>query len=367
MLKQFTVKSILLLILFFCITALHTNEKTVFLTGAAGFIGSNFLQYMFDKYPSYNFLVLDSLTYAGSLDNIPEVIRESPRFSFFHGSVTDKQLVDTLMPQAHFVVHFAAETHVARSIYDSSNFFETDILGTKVLLDSLIQHKNVERFIHISTSEVCGSAKTTPMDEEHPINPQSPYAAAKAGADRLVYAYQCTYDIPTVIIRPFNNYGPQQHLEKMIPRFIHSAMCGLPLTIHGDGCQTRDWLYVTDTCRALDKILHHGDFNTIKNQIIHIGTGEETSVLAIAQCILGMFDVPESQIAFITDRPGQVDCHISSTKKSRDLLDWQPTVSLEEGLRSTVQWYKNNPEWCSKRESMKLVPIFTKQNIIEMH
>ena len=195
-----------------------SSPKTVLLTGAAGFIGSNFLKYMFDKYPTYTFLVLDALTYAGSLDNIPAYIHDSSRFKFFYGSVTNSRLVDLLMKQSHFVVHFAAESHVTRSICDSAIFFDTDVIGTRVLLESLVLHKNVERFIHISTSEVCGTAEIIPMDEDHPIKPRSPYAAAKAGADRMVYAYQCTYDIPTVIIRPFKNYGPNQHLEKVIPR-----------------------------------------------------------------------------------------------------------------------------------------------------
>lgn len=356
-----------LLILFFCI-GVHQHaignledlsvEKTVLLTGAAGFIGSNFLKYMFDKYPSYQFFVLDALTYAGSMDNIPWYIKSSSRFKFFYGSVTNQRLVDFLMAKVDLVVHFAAESHVTRSIYDSAVFFETDVIGTRVLLDSLLSHKNVERFIHISTSEVCGTAETVPMAEDHPINPRSPYAAAKAGADRLVYSYQCTYDIPTVIIRPFNNYGPQQHLEKMIPRFITSAIKGEPLTIHGDGLQSRDWMHVKDTCRALDKVLHNKNFDEIKNQVIHIGTGLDTSVLDIATAILKIFNLSQESLKWVADRPGQVLRHISSTQKAKNLLNWEASISLEEGIRSVVEWYKDNKEWWIKREMMQLVTFF---------
>jgi dTDP-glucose 4,6-dehydratase len=232
------------------------------------------------------------------------------------------------------------------------------------MLDSLVRHKNVERFIHISTSEVCGTAETIPMDEHHPIKPRSPYAAAKAGADRLVYAYQCTYDIPTIIIRLFNNYGPQQHLEKMIPRFITSALKGEPLTIHGTGLQTRDWMHVDDTSKALDTILHHDNFDQIKNELIHIGTGKETSVLEIAQSILKIFDLPETMLTFVPDRPGQVLCHISSKDKAKQLLNWEPTISLNEGLRNTIEWYRNHHKWCETREMMQKVSISVAANIV---
>jgi dTDP-glucose 4,6-dehydratase len=225
------------------------------------------------------------------------------------------------------------------------------------MIDSLLLHKNVERFIHISTSEVCGTAEIVPMDEEHPIKPRSPYAAAKAGADRLVYAYQCTYDIPTVIIRPFNNYGPRQHLEKMIPRFITSALKQEPLTIHGDGSQTRDWMHVDDTCRALDMVLHHKHFHEIKNEVIHIGSGKETSILDIAQQVLDIFELPQSSLEFVTDRPGQVACHIASITKAKKLLGWEPIISLEEGLQSVADWYSTHQKWWKKREFMQYVPI----------
>jgi len=261
------------------------SKKTVLLTGAAGFIGSNFLRYCFDAYPEYHFIVLDALTYAGNQDNIPDSIKTSPRFSFWYGSVTNASLVQTVMEQADWVIHFAAETHVARSIFDNTKFFETDVIGTQVMMNTLLKAKHIEKFFHISTSEVYGSGHSQPMDENYALNPCSPYASAKVGADRLVYSYWKTYDVPAVIIRPFNNYGPYQHLEKMIPRFITSALQDRPLTIHGDGSACRDWLYVEDHCQALDRLLHV-DFSTICNQVINIGTGKATSNLEVAETIL---------------------------------------------------------------------------------
>lgn len=332
--------------------------KNVFLTGAAGFIGSNFLQHMFDKYPNYNIVVLDALTYAGSLDNIPAYIKESSRFKFFHGNVIDYPLVEKLMSDAHFVVHFAAESHVTRSILDDYIFFDTEVMGTRSMMAALVKHaKTVERFVHISTSEVYGTADYEPMDEMHPLKPRSPYAAAKAAADRLVYAYSCTYDVPTVIIRPFNNYGPRQHLEKMIPHFIASAIRGEPLTIHGNGDQKRDWVHTYDLFLAVDKVLHLDDFDKIKNQEINIGSGIALSVLEVAKMILQDFNLPESYLNFVHDRPGQVECHIADIRKAAALLEWKPTIDIKDGLQSTIKWYVENPTLWKKMENNELVSV----------
>ena len=347
--------------------ALNT-KKVVFLTGAAGFIGSNFLQYMFDKYEEYHFIVLDVLTYAGNIENIPDYIRNSDRFEFFYGSVTNYQIVEMLMKRADLVVHFAAESHVTRSICDDTTFFDTDVMGTRVMMTALVKYaKKVQRFIHISTSEVLGTAESEPMDEDHPINPRSPYAAAKAGADRLVYSYFCTYDVPAVIVRPFNNYGPRQHLEKVIARFISSAIQKKPLTIHGDGMQERDWLHTYDLCRALDRILHIEDFSKLKHQVFHIGSGVPTSILQIAKTVLQAFDLPEEYITFIGDRPGQVRRHISSTKKACDLLGWKAEISLKEGLQHNIEWYKNNQSYWEKMSHMQYVPIYTNDATLDLH
>ena len=327
----------------------HAEEhhKTVFLTGAAGFIGSNFLEYMFDKYPDYQFVVLDALTYAGSLDNIPEHIRQSDRFKFLRGSVTNFSLVDEIMSHANFVVHFAAESHVEKSINESDVFFETDTMGTYFMVKALLNHANtVERFIHISTAEVYGTAEYDPMDEKHPLNPRSPYAASKAAADRIVYAFSCTYDIPAVIVRPFNNYGPRQHVEKMIPKFIVSAINNEPLTIHGSGEQVRDWVHTYDVCVALDKILHIPNFSKIKNQEINIASSNVVSVLDIAKLILQHFNLPQSDyLHFTNDRPGQVMRHSASHQKAKTLLDWEPSIDMEKGLKMTIEWYLNHPSY----------------------
>ncbi len=320
----------------------NPSQKRILLTGAAGFIGSNFLKYLFKKYPDYHFMVLDCLTYAGNPNNIPEEIKNSDRYEFWYGSVTNTELVGILMSKADWVVHFAAETHVARSIFDNTKFFETDVIGTQTLMNALMRNKQIEKFIHISTSEVYGSAiDNEMMDEHHELNPTSPYAGAKAGADRLVYSYWTAYDIPAAIIRPFNNYGPNQHLEKLIPRFITSALQDKQLTVHGDGTAGRDWLYVADHCEALDRVLHC-DFQTIKNQTINIGTGTDTTVIDIAKTILKLTGKTEDLITYIPDRPGQVETHISSTKKAKDLLGWEAKTSLEKGLEETINSYQTN-------------------------
>lgn len=343
------------------------KSKTVLLTGAAGFIGSNFLNYMFSKYPTYKFLVLDALTYAGNLENIPQNIKESPRFEFWYGSVTNQSLVDQLMVRANLVVHFAAESHVTRSLFDNKTFIDTDVMGTQVLMDALVKHKSIERFIHISTSEVYGTAETEPMTEDHPLNPRSPYAAAKVGADRLVYAYCCAYDIPALIIRPFNNFGPNQHIEKVIPRFITNLLKKQPITVHGNGSAKRDWVYVKDVCKALDIALHLEDFESIKHQVINVGSGKAISVLDIAYMLLDHFNLPESYLTYVGDRPGQVDCHIAYTEKAEKLLGWKVENSLADALPEVIEWYKNNQAWWNNYELMRHIPIVTKNNIIEMH
>ena len=326
-------------------------KKKLLITGGAGFIGSNFINYIHRYYPNYKILLLDALTYAGNLDNISPALKSNSHFEFFHGNITHPDLVGKLVAEADIVVHFAAESHVTRSIYDNAIFFETDVIGTQVVANAAVNNP-VELFVHISSSEVYGTALADPMDEEHPLNPMSPYAAAKAGADRLIYSYIKTYDLPAVIVRPFNNYGPCQHLEKAIPNFIVSALQDKPLTIHGDGNSSRDWLFVEDTCRALDKILHV-DRKKVIGETINLGTGSDTCVLDIGQKVLEKLDKPESMLNYIKDRPGQVSCHISSTDKSKELLDWQAEISLDTGLEKTIEFYKNNRQWWERFIWMK--------------
>ncbi|MDQ7826051.1 MAG: GDP-mannose 4,6-dehydratase [Candidatus Eremiobacteraeota bacterium] len=342
-------------------------STTVLITGGAGFIGSNFVRYLRQKYPSYTIVVLDALTYAGTMDNLPGNINEVENFSFWYGNVRNSELVDTLVEQSDIVVHFAAETHVTRSIFDNLLFFETDILGTQAVANAVVNHaRKVKRFIHISTSEVYGTATTEVMDEDHPLLPMSPYASAKAGADRLVYSYWATYDIPAVIVRPFNNFGPHQHLEKAIPRFITSCLLDEPLTVHGDGSAERDWIFVEDHCRALDMIIHC-DIEKVKGQVINIGTCRSVSIMDIASLIVKKMGRPQSMITSISDRPGQVFRHTAAIGKAKSILGWEPEFTLEEGLDRTIEWYSHNMKWWEKQLWMRHIPIITRDGKKSMH
>lgn len=341
--------------------------KTVLVTGGAGFIGSNFVRHLYQKYPEYRLLVVDALTYAGNVKNCPEGAMGSGRYEFWYGDVRNGELMDTLVSKSDIVVHMAAESHVTRSIYDNKLFFETDVLGTQAVANAIVKHRDrVERFIHISTSEVYGSAERPLMDEEHPLNPMSPYASAKCGADRLVYSYWATYDIPAVIVRPFNNYGPYQHLEKAVPRFITSVLLGEPLTVHGDGSAARDWIFVEEHCEALDRLLH-ADLDQLRGQVINIGTGRDKSVLEVAEAVLRAMGPTDSQIQFIGDRPGQVFRHTAGNEKMKRLLNWEPRLSFEQGLERTVRWYSDHQDWWRPQMWMRHIPIITAAGKREMH
>jgi len=253
-------------------------------------------------------------------------------------------------------VHFAAETHVARSLYLNRVFFTTDVLGTQSVVNAVLKHADtVDRFIHISTSEVYGSARVEPMGEDHPLEPTTPYAAAKAGADRLVSAYVVSYDIPGVIIRPFNNFGPNQHLEKVIPRFITSAILGEPFTIHGDGSAARDWLYVEDTAEAVDRVIH-APLEKVRGEVFNLGTGVSISVIEIARRIADMFG-SDSNLTFMDERFGQVQNHISSIDKSEKVLGFRARTSFADGLQKTIQWYTDNRHLWEKQMAMRKVPV----------
>ena len=341
--------------------------KTILITGGAGFIGSNLVRHLYDKYPDYRLLVVDALTYAGNVHNCPDGAMGSARYEFWYGDVRNGELMDTLVGQSDIVVHMAAESHVTRSIYDNKLFFETDVLGTQAVANAVVKHRDrIDRFIHISTSEVYGTAMTEKMDEQHPLNPMSPYASAKCGADRLVYSYWATYNVPAVIVRPFNNYGPYQHLEKAVPRFITSVLLGEPLTVHGDGLAARDWLFVEDHCLALDALLH-ADIETIKGQVINIGTEQHRSVLEVAEAILKAMGPCDSQIEFIGNRPGQVFRHTANTEKLKRLISWEPKLSFEAGLERTIRWYRDNENWWRPQIWMRHIPIITATGKREMH
>jgi len=331
--------------------------KSVLVTGGAGFIGSAFVRSLFDDDPDVQILVLDALRYSGDVGNISATVRESERFEFWPGSVNDVDLVGELVGRSDAVVHFAAETHVARSLFSNREFFETDVLGTQAVANAVLRHANtVERFVHISTSEVYGTALDESMDEEHPLKPCTPYAAAKAGADRLVYSYVESYDLPAVIIRPFNNYGPGQHLEKVVPRFITSLLLDEPLTVHGDGSAVRDWIFVEDTVRAVNLALQ-APIDRIRGEVINVATGRGASVLEIAHALTEAHPESSSSIDYMEDRLGQVAKHLAATEKARDLLGFEYSIELEEGLERTIKWYADNRSWWERRLDLRKVPV----------
>ena len=341
--------------------------KTVLVTGGAGFIGSNFVQYLWDEYPDYRLIVVDALTYAGSVENLPRGAQDSDRYEFWYGDVRNGELIDTLVSRSDIVVHMAAESHVTRSIYDNRLFFETDVLGTQTVANAVTKFRDrVERFIHVSTSEVYGSAASAKMDESHPLNPRSPYASAKCGADRLVYSYWATYRIPAIILRPFNNYGPRQHLEKLIPRLITSCLLKEPLTVHGDGSAARDYIHVDDHCRALDRLLH-APRDRVVGEVFNVGSGCHRTILEIALAIRDLMNCHDVPIQFVGDRPGQVFRHTADTSKLERFTEWSPDTDFKKGLESTVAWYARHESWWRPQMWMRRIHIITADGKRELH
>ena len=342
-------------------------NKHILITGAAGFIGSNILNYLFSKYPKFSFTALDALTYAGNLKNILPEILSSPRFKFVYGDVRNTNLVDDLVGESDIVIHFAAETHVTRSIHDNIKFFDTDVLGNQAIANAVYHHKKtVERFLHISTCEVYGTGLAKKMDESHPLNPHSPYAAAKAGADRLVYSYYLTYKIPAIILRPFNVFGPRQHLEKVIPRFITSILLNEPLTIHGNGKAKRDFMHVSDVATVID-LLVHAPLEKVAGEVFNIGSGKAVSVLQIAKSIEKHMKVSKSQIRFLKDRPGQVSTFRCDYSKIEKLLNWQPKKDFDKSLIETIRWYKENKDVWSEQLWLRKVSISLPDGTVVYH
>jgi dTDP-glucose 4,6-dehydratase len=342
--------------------------RTILITGGAGFIGANLIHFLAQKYPLDRIIVLDALTYAGTIENLPEEMIHShdSRFRLWYGNVCNAALVDTLVEDADVVIHLAAETHVTRSIFDSLQFFQTDVLGTQTVANAVVKSGKVQRFIHISSSEVYGNASATSMDEDHPLNPMSPYASAKCGADRLIYSYWATYKIPVVIVRPFNNFGPMQHLEKLVPRFITSALLKETLTVHGTGDAARDFVYVEDTCRAIDLILQ-APGELVHGEAFNVASGEHRSILEIAGDITAQMDYPRDQIEFIGDRPGQVVRHTGDSSKINRVLGWTPKLTWKEGLDRTIEWYGKNIERWSRQLFLRKIPITTADGRKEYH
>lgn len=342
-------------------------KKSILITGGAGFIGSNFVHHIWNRYPDYKILVLDLLTYAGNPENFPMQGTRHSRFEFWYGDVCNAELVDTLVARSDYVIHFAAESHVTRSIYDNHTFFQTDVMGTHAVANAVLKYrKKVERFIHVSTSEVYGTANGASMNEEHPLNPLSPYASAKCGADRLVYSYFTTYKIPAVIVRPFNNYGPRQHLEKLVPRFLTSVLLKEKLSIHGDGSAARDFIYVEDNCEAIDLLLH-APKDKVEGEIFNVGSGQHRSIRQIANDIRELCPAEYPGESTIPDRPGQVFRHTADCQKLKDRLGWKPKTDWKEGLQKTLAWYRGNRSWWEKQIWMRHIPIESPDGTKMMH
>jgi len=333
-----------------------------------GFIGRNFAQYLHANHPEYRIVVLDALTYASSEGVDEEWSAGRDVDELWKGNVCNGQLVDELVSRTDIIVHMAAESHVTRSIYDDRLFFETDVLGTQTLANAAVRHRDrVERFIHISSSEVYGSAVNGMMDENHPLSPMSPYASAKCGADRLVYSYWETYRLPAVIVRPFNTFGPGQHLEKAVPRFITSCLLGEPITIHGDGTAARDWMFVEDLCRALHRLLEV-DLGSVVGQAINLGTGRHTSVMDVANSVRkATGSSPPIPFEFLCERPGQVIRHTCDASKAARLLGWEASVPFDLGLASTIDWYRENERWWKPQIPMRHVPIVGVDGSADLH
>ncbi len=316
--------------------------KRVLVTGGAGFISSNVIRHLL-AHTEHEVISLDSLTYAGNLENLADVLSHE-RLSFVHGDIRDAGLVAELVEGVDVIVNAAAESHVEKSIEEgASEFVTTNVEGTQILLDA-VRRAPIERFVLISSSEVYGTAEADPMDERHPLEPRSPYAATKAGGDRLAYSYFVTYGLPIVIVRPFNNYGPRQHPEKVVPRFITQALAGAPLTIHGDGHASRDWLYVDDHAEAIEMLIET-PIDALAGEVVNVATGVDISVAEIADLVLDCVGETGSTKVHVPERPGQVDRHIGSTDKMAALTGWRARTSFTDGLEQTVAWYRENEAW----------------------
>ncbi|NOY77866.1 MAG: dTDP-glucose 4,6-dehydratase [Calditrichaeota bacterium] len=315
--------------------------KRFLVTGGAGFIGSNFIHYLLEKYPDVEITNIDKLTYAGNLDNLKDIEKDS-RYRFVKGDICDAETVEPLVEKSDIVVNFAAESHVDRSIGRPDDFIQTDVFGTFVLLEAARKF-GIEKFIQISTDEVYGSTLGESFKETDPLMPSSPYSASKAGADRLAYSYFVTYDLPVLITRCSNNFGPYQYPEKLIPLFVTNAMENKKLPIYGDGKNVRDWIYVEDHCAAIDLVLQKGQLGEVYN----IGAGNEKNNLEITDYILKKLEKPKDLMVFVDDRLGH-DRRYSLNWDKIKQLGWEPSISFEEAMDKTIDWYVQNRWWWEK-------------------
>ena len=320
--------------------------KTLLVTGGCGFIGSNFVRHVLARHKDIRVINFDALTYAGNPDNLDD-IKDDSRYEFIRGDITSGADIAVVMKKAQIVVHFAAESHVDRSIEGPEVFSRTNTLGTQILLDHA-RANSVERFVHVSTDEVYGSlGQEGYFTEESALAPNSPYSASKAGSDLLVRAYYHTFGFPGIITRCSNNYGPYQFPEKLIPLMISHAFENKPLPVYGDGMNVRDWLYVTDHCRALDAVLHRGQVGEVYN----IGGHNERHNIDIVKLILKELGRPESLISFVEDRPGHDRRYAIDAGKIKYQLGWEPSVNFEEGIKATIRWYLDHKEWIARIKS----------------
>lgn len=317
------------------------SEKRYLLTGGSGFIGSNFVRYILEKYKDCSIINLDKLTYAGNPDNLCD-IENDPRYSFIKGDICDSKIVDELMKNCDIVVHFAAESHVDRSINSGTEFVNTNVMGTNVLLESAMEN-DIKKFIHVSTDEVYGSIKQGSFREDDILNPSSPYSASKAGSDLLVRSYFITHGLPVMITRCTNNFGPYQYPEKLIPLFITNLLEDKKIPVYGTGLNVRDWIYVLDHCRAIDFIIQKGKLGEIYN----IGSGNEKTNLEITKKILELLGKDKSMIKFVEDRKGH-DFRYSLDFSKIKKLGWKPAYDFETALEETINWYRQNRWWWEK-------------------
>jgi len=309
-------------------------------TGGAGFIGSNFIIYALDTHKDWEITNLDKLTYAGNLNSL-DAVRDTSRYNFVRGDITDRLLVDSVLQHGFdVVVNFAAESHVDRSILDSSPFIETNVNGTQVLLEGARKHR-VPKFVQISTDEVYGSIPEGCCCEGSPLCPSSPYSASKAAADLLCLAYFKTHGMPVVITRCTNNFGPRQFPEKLVPLAITNALENRPIPVYGDGSNVRDWLFVLDHCRALDLVITGGR----PGEVYNIGTGRGRTNLELLRKLLGIMGKDESLLKFVSDRPGHDLRYALDTSKLRGELGWTPAYDFDDALAATVRWYLDNERW----------------------
>ena len=311
----------------------------ILVTGGAGFIGCNFARHVGQARPGWEVVVLDKLTYAGRRENLAD-LEGGPGFRFVQGDIADKDAVAAVLPGCAYVVNFAAETHVDRSLYDAGSFIQTDVYGTFILLEEARRSRDLKMFVQISTDEVYGSVESGSSRETDALMPRNPYSASKAGADRLAYSYFATYALPVIVTRASNNYGPFQYPEKVIPLFVTHALDGIPLPLYGDGLNVRDWLHVDDHCRAIDLLLERG----AAGETYNVGGGNEVRNVDLTRRILSLLGRPDSLIRPVQDRPGHDRRYSLDCAKLR-ALGWAPQVPFEEGLRRTVDWYRAHEAW----------------------